>query len=232
MPTDLVFTDPHAPFMHPDAVPFLSAVKKKYRPDNVICGGDVVDLHAFSRFKKDQDADNGSEEMKKAARQLKPLYRLFPDVRVCWGNHDRRIYDRAGEIGIPESAMKGIGSLVGAPAGWEWRTEWKLNGVIYEHGEQFTGRDAHLKAAAANMQHTVIGHVHAHAGIHYVANRRHLVWGFNAGCLIDRKRYAFKYAQKSHKPIVGCGIIIDQVPQFVPMLLKSGGRWTGRLTGA
>jgi hypothetical protein len=107
-----------------------------------------------------------------------------------------------------------------------WADHWEFDGIIYEHGDPFSGKDAAIKAAEQNMQSTVIGHVHSFAGIQYSANSKHLIFGFNVGCLIDKDAYAFAYAKKiKRKPILGCGIITNGIPQFIPMTLNSNGRW-------
>jgi hypothetical protein len=226
----LAVPDLHAPFMHKDAVRFLRAVAAEYRPADVVLLGDVLDLHALSRFTRSPDGKSASDELKAARRQLAPLYDLFPVARVCWGNHDRRVLDRAAEAGIPAEAVAPMGQLLGHPAGWRWADQHEVGGVLYEHGVNWSGKYAHHRAAAANMQATVMGHIHAHAGVHYIANRKHLIWGFNCGALIDHKAYAFAYARAApDKPIIGCGIIEGKVPRFVPMNLSRGGRWVGRL---
>jgi hypothetical protein len=226
----LAVGDLHAPFMHRDFPRFLAAVKGQFRPTRTVLLGDIVDLHALSRFTRNPSGLSAWDELKAARRQLGPVYDLFPDAAVCWGNHDTRIKDRAAEAGIPAEAVAPMLDLIGHPPGWEWRDRWEIGGVTYEHGTGYTGKDAHIKASAANMGPTVIGHIHAHAGIYYGANNRHLYWGFNVGCGIDRNRYAFAYAKViPAKPIIGCGIIEDGVPRFVPMTMGKGGRWVGRL---
>ena len=59
--------------------------------------------------------------------------------------------------------------------------------------------------------------MHSFAGVQY-SNTGTTVWGMNAGCLIDIDAYAFEYG-KHHpkKPVIGTGIIIDGIPQFIPM---------------
>lgn len=226
----LAVGDLHAPFMHQDAVPFLRAVRKREQPSDVVFLGDIADQHALSRFTRDPSGYSMGHEFDAASDQLEPLYKLFPRAKVCWGNHDTRVYDRASEAGIPQFAIKGMSALIGSPRGWRWADEWRIDGVTYEHGTNWSGKDAHLKAANAGMCPTVIGHIHAHAGIAYVSNKKHLFWGFNVGCLIDGKQYAFHYAKRNPaRPIIGVGLIDEGVPRFVPMLLNKRGRWIGRL---
>jgi hypothetical protein len=229
-PVVLAVGDLHAPFMHKDFPRFLRAVVDAFRPTQTVLLGDVVDLHALSRFTRNPSGLSAWDELKAARRQLRPVYDLFPAAMVCRGNHDTRIEDRAAEVGIPVEAVAPMQSVIHHPAGWEWADRWELDGVTYEHGTGYTGKDAHIKAAAANMGPTVIGHIHAHAGIYFGANNRHLYWGFNVGCGIDRRLYAFAYARTTPaKPILGCGVIEAGVPRFVPMTMGKGGRWNGRL---
>ena len=126
--------------------------------------------------------------------------------------------------------LKSYSEILEAPEGWVWAESWEIDGVIYEHGEGFSGQQGALKAAQANMAPTVIGHLHSFAGIQYYANARHLIWGFNAGCLIDRLNPAFSYGKHiKSKPIIGVGLIENGVPRFIAMQLSTAGRWTGRL---
>lgn len=217
--------------MHRDAIAFISAVLDSACPDRVVLLGDIADQHALSRFTRNPAGHSIGAEFGAARRQLDPLYKLIPEALVCWGNHDTRIYDRAEEAGIPADAIKPMSSILGCPESWEWSDEHEVDGVVYQHGQNWSGAQAHIKAARENVCNTVIGHIHAHAGIHYVGNRLHLFWGFNAGCLIDRQRYAFNYAKLNPaRPIVGVGIVDGGVPRFVPMKLRKGGRWIGKLS--
>lgn len=229
-PVVLAVPDFHAPFGHRDAVAFLEELAGRVNPDVVVLMGDVADQHAFSRFPRNPSGMSGGHELRAARKQLAPLAKLFPKALVCWGNHDRRIYDRVVEVGIPEETIREMNDILEAPAGWKWADEWEVDGVLYEHGTQYTGKDGNKKAAEAAMGPVCIAHIHAHAGIYYKGNRRHLFWGFNTGCLIDHKAYAFAYAKRTpDKPVLGAGVIDAGIPRFVPMMLKTGGRWVGRL---
>ena len=41
----LVISDMHHPYAHPDLVPFLKAIKAKFKPTDVVCIGDEADFH-------------------------------------------------------------------------------------------------------------------------------------------------------------------------------------------
>lgn len=222
--------DLHCPFEHPDAFKFLRAVKKLYKPNTCVILGDEIDAHALGDYDHDPDGLSAGDELIAAIKHLQPLYELFPNALVCESNHTSRPYRQAYKHGIPRAMMRDYSELLKAPKGWCWMAMHEVDGVLFEHGESFTGQLAAIKSAQANMQSTVIGHIHAFAGIQFSANEKSTIFGFNVGCLIDRKAYAFAYGRKiKAKPVLGCGIIADGVPLFVPMTLDRKGRWTRKL---
>ena len=226
--TILVIPDLHVPFHHQDALAFLKAVKKKYAPTEVVCLGDFEDWHSISMHDHDPDGLSAGAELDALRNASKPFFKLFPKVKMCTSNHGSLPLRRAYKHGLPKELFKSYKDILQAPQGWVWRDYWEIDGIIFEHGDPFSGQNAAIKAAEQNMQSTVIGHVHSFAGIQYSANSRHLIFGFNVGCLINKEAYAFEYAKKiKRKPILGCGIIINGIPVFVPMLLNRQSRWVG-----
>ena len=83
----LVIPDMHAPFVHPDALDFLKAVKARFLPSKFVCLGDEVDFHAFSRYPKDPDGLTPGQELSCAREALIPFYLEFPEMLVCISNH-------------------------------------------------------------------------------------------------------------------------------------------------
>lgn len=226
----LALPDIHFPAHHLDTFKFLKAVKKKFKPNEIVCLGDEIDAAGLGNWDQNPDQPSAGDELKLAVALMKKLYEIFPVVKVCISNHTDRIYRKPFSSGIPRELIKSYAEILQAPKGWQWSDSWELDGIIFEHGEGFSGKDGALKAAQANMQKTVIGHLHSYAGIQYYANSKHLIWGFNAGCLIDRHNAAFNYGKHiKTKPIIGVGIIENGTPRFIPMPLDSKGRWTGKL---
>lgn len=226
----LAIPDQHFPAHHLDIFDFLIAVKNKYKPNEIVNLGDEIDAAGLGNWDKSPDMPSAGDELKEAVKYLKLLYKIFPTVKVCVSNHTDRIYRKPFNAGIPKNLIKSYSEILEAPAGWRWADHWEIDGVIYEHGEGFSGQAGALKAAQANMQSTVIGHLHSYAGIQYYANAKHLIWGFNVGCLIDRSNPAFAYGKHiKAKPIIGCGLIENGTPRFIPMSLNSAGRWTRKL---
>jgi len=227
--TVLAVPDLHIPFHHRDAFAFLVAVKYKYCPSVVVNLGDLEDWHSISMHDHDPDGLSPGMELEELRKQVKPLFKLFPKMLICTSNHGSLPLRRAFKFGLPSQLIRSQKEILGAPDGWEIADQWEVDGIVYEHGEAFSGQQGAIKSANANMQSTVIGHIHAFAGIQYSANQRHLIYGFNVGCLIDRDKYAFAYGKKiKAKPILGCGIIENGIPTFIPMVTKNG-RWIGSL---
>lgn len=228
-PRVLVIPDLHLPFAHADTVEFLAHLKKLHSPDAVVCLGDELDMSAMSQHDHDPDGMSAGDELREGIKAIQPYYDLFPNVMVCTSNHTARPFRRAYKFGIPRAYLRSYHEFMQAPKGWQWADSWEIDKIIYEHGEGFSGPQGALKAALANCQSTVVGHLHSWAGIAYSANEKHLIFGFNAGCLIDKSKYAFAYGKIfKAKPIIGAGIIDRGVPSFIPMLLGADGRWIHR----
>lgn len=206
----LAIPDTHSPFMHPGAVDFLSEINKKWKPKKVIHLGDEADQHALGRWGADPDGRSAGDEHKAILKDIKPLYKLFPKVEVCESNHGKRPYRKAFEAGIPKAYIRNYPDFMESPAGWTWHDDIEIDGVIYQHGEGYSGKMGALKCALDNRRSTVIGHIHSFAGVQYSATKRDTIFAVNAGCLIDVKAYAFAYAKVyPHKPTLGAVIVID-----------------------
>ena len=231
----LVISDLQAPFQHRDAYDFVIAVAERYSPTQIVCIGDEVDMHALSDYDHDPDGMSPGDELKKAIDSLQPWYLAFPEMMVCISNHTSRPFRRAYKFGIPKALMKDYRDFLHAPTGWAWKDHWIIDGVRYEHGHELGGgygKTATANAPLRNGRSTVFGHFHANAGIHYVASPEKLMFGFNVGCLIDFKSYAFAYAKGTkQRPILGCGVVDEGIPTFIPMVLNSRGRWVRQILG-
>lgn len=226
----LVISDFHAPFQHKDAIEFLKAVAKKYSTNEVVCIGDEADMAAISDYDSDPDGMSAGDELNKAIKELKKLYKLFPQVQVCTSNHTSRPFRQAYKYGLPKAMIREYREMLQAPKGWTWQDRLEIDEVIYQHGEGFSGANGASKAALSNSQSTVIGHIHAFAGVQYHATPRFLVFGMNVGCLIDKDQYAFAYGKHSvAKPIISVGVVLDGVPLLVTMPMDVRGRWTRKL---
>lgn len=226
----LVISDYHAPYNHPDAVPFLRACKAKYKPTDVVCIGDEADFHALSYHESNPDLPSAGEELRLAVKQLRPLYALFPKCTVIESNHGSMVLRKAITGGIPKAAVQSYNATLQAPPSWKWvddliiKTE--LGPVYFCHGKSPTPG----KLASQYGMSTVEGHFHEKADIHYISTPERLMFGLHTGCLANDKSLALQYNKINPKrPIVSIAVIVNGIPHIQPMVLNSKGRWTGRL---
>ena len=226
----LIISDLQAPFMHKDTVPFLGAVKKAYRPTNIISIGDEVDSNALNDFELDPDSLSHGQELTEAIERLRPLYQLFPKVTVLHSNHVQgRLERRRKRAGLSLQTMRSIKEILKAPKGWKWvdNLTWKLNTgqkVYFTHGMDSNG----LNLTKALGMSTVQGHYHSKFGLQYHSTPHYLNFSLQVGCSVDLTSSAFKYASNSKaRSIVGHAIIENGFPKLLPMLLNRQGRWTG-----
>jgi hypothetical protein len=230
----LAVSDLQEPFAHIDAYDFIKAVREYYGTNTTVFIGDEVDFHGVSpRFFHDPDGRSPGDELALAVDSLRKWYDLFKReelVRVCTSNHTGRIFKKAFAAGIPKKFLRKVNEFLEAPASWEWRDTWEVDGIRYEHGDAGGGMSAARSLAISNRQSTVIGHHHSHGGVSYIANDGECIFGLNTGCLIDRHAYVFDYGkQAKFKPTLGCGVVICGVPSFVPMIVDKKERWIGDL---
>ncbi len=226
----LVISDMHHPYAHPDTVPFLAAVKKKYQPTEVVCIGDEVDFHALSFHDSDPDLDSAGVELDKAIQALKPIYKMFPKVTVIESNHGSMVLRKSLHGGIPKKAIKSYNDILDAPKGWKWVFDIRINtpmGPVYFcHGKSGAAGRLSSQYGCSACQ----GHYHEKSQINYTSTPDRLIFDMHVGCLADDSSLALGYNKINPKrPIVSIGLIIDGIPQIVPMRLKKGGRWIGKL---
>jgi len=216
----LAIADTHLPFCKPGYLEFVREQQEKYKCGTVVHIGDEVDLCATSAWEKDPDGLSPASEYDLALAELLNWYKVFPDVRVCIGNHSERIFRLARTAGISKKFLKTYEEIWQAPKGWKWDTSFEINGTVYSHGTGTSGPDAAIKRAAQIRQNCVIGHIHTEAGVRFNASNKDLIWGMMLGGAIDDKQYAFAYARENiKKSIVGCGVILNQTPIYIPMIL-------------
>lgn len=214
-----VFSDPHIPFNHPNYLQFCVDTFRHYGVGQIVCCGDLVDNHAISRHIKEPCAHSACDELDMSLAEVKKFVRAFPKVKMCKGNHDMRIILQAATLGIDQRFLKPYSELLELPKSWEIDDEFIIDGVLYKHGTNCTGKDGAINAAITERMSTVIGHAHAFGGCKYQANKRDIIFGMNVGCGIDIGAYAFAYGKYSkNRPTLGCGIVLsDSNAIFVPM---------------
>ncbi len=220
----------HVPYQHPDMVKFLKAVKDKYSPSKIVCIGDEIDSHSISFHESEPDLMSAGDELTAAIKTLKPVYKLFPKCHVVESNHGSLVYRKGRYAGLSKRMLKTNNEILNAPKGWVWTFDLllktPLGNVYFHHGK--SGKSGGL--AQSMGMNAVQGHYHSKFQIEYLANPEKLYWDMHVGCLADDKSLAMGYNKTTlPRPIVGVGLIMNGRPLLVPMVLKPGGRWTGRL---
>lgn len=230
----LVIPDTHAPYEHPDTLEFLAAVAARYRPDTVVHLGDEADKHAMSFHMSDPNLDSAGMELEKARVFMAKLHAMFPVMRLCHSNHGSMHFRKAHSHGIPVQYLRTYREVFFPQGGGE-RWEWQHTHVLeLPNGEQVAFKHqpagAVLGDAAHERMNLVCGHLHGKMSIEYARNTHEQYWAAQGGCLVDEDSRAFSYGKESkYKPALGCLVILEGVPQIIPMQTNSDGRWVGKI---
>lgn len=230
----LVIPDTHAPYEHPDTLEFLAAVAARYRPDTVVHLGDEADKHAMSFHMSDPNLDSAGMELEKARVFMAKLHAMFPVMRLCHSNHGSMHFRKAHSHGIPVQYLRTYREVFFPQGGGE-RWEWQHTHVLeLPNGEQVAFKHqpagAVLGDAAHERMNLVCGHLHGKMSIEYARNTHEQYWAAQGGCLVDEDSRAFSYGKESkYKPALGCLVILEGVPQIIPMQTNSDSRWIGKI---
>lgn len=215
----LIIGDTHLPFEKPGYLEFCREQQEKYNCGTVIHIGDLVDNHAVSYHEKDSEGKSAGDEYRLALEKCHNWYKVFPNVKICIGNHDALPFRKAFTAGLPSAWLKSYQEILESPKSWEWDFVHDVNGIIYQHGTGMSGEMAAINAARENRQSTVIGHLHTVSNIKYMASYKDLIFGMTVGCGIDFEAYAFAYGrQQTRKPVIACGVVQEgRLPIIIPM---------------
>lgn len=218
----LVCGDPHAPCMHPDYVGFLHHVAGTWQIDTFVCIGDLVDWAAISFHDKHPCFPSAEDEYEQTLEQVQYLYANFDKGVVLLGNHDVRPARLGATVNIPDFLLKDYADLWETP-GWRYLPRYafhEIDGVIYQHGEKgYGGARSCIRNATNNFQSMVQGHFHSQCGVQWFTNDHHRVFAMQTGCGVDINKLAFEYARKmAHRPILGCGVVIDGEHAFTEVM--------------
>lgn len=209
--------------MHPKYPDFLKKVADEYQPDHVVHIGDLVDWNSISYHPKSPSLANPDAEFKKAKRQVKKLYEVFPDCDWLIGNHDALPRRRSLDALLPNACLVEENYLWGVD-NWEVYPRFHdlvLDNVIYRHGDKGKGGQRNASFLNAQQEHmsVVQGHHHSQAGVEYMTNLQHRIFGMQVGSGTQNNHPNLAYSRiYSKKGVLGCGTVTDgKVAQFIPM---------------
>lgn len=215
----LFIPDTHAPFQHEDALDFLRDVAKEVKPEEIIHLGDELDNHSLSMHPKSPECPGAEDEARGGAEFIEQLGKLFPRVKVCVSNHIERLWKQASRNNIPRRFIRDWKDAINAPRGWQWADEWQLGEIRAFHGDGYLGKSAIENAVIDAGCNVVFGHLHSQGSVEHHRRNGWQYWGMCAGCLIDPNSPAMSYGKHHRKKLVlGCGLVIDGVPMFRPLV--------------
>jgi predicted phosphodiesterase len=203
-----IIGDTHEPFTLDGYLEFCATTFKKEHCDTIVHIGDLIDNHAISYHEHDPNGLSPKQEYDLVKSKLQKWFKVFPELYLCLGNHDRMVDRKGKTVGLPQEVFKPFRDIWELPKGWKTDFSWEFDDVVYEHGTGYSGDNAGLKACYNNRQSTVIGHTHHNSSIAYIANEKECIFGMNVGCGINRHTYAFDYGRDfKKKPIISCGVV-------------------------
>ena len=179
----------------------------------------------------DPDLYAAGDELRHGRKVLQDIAKLFPKMDVIESNHGSLAYRKAKWAGIPKEYLRHYEDILGIP-GWKWHYDLRITLPNGQSGYFHHGKSANYLLASQRMAESFVqGHYHSKFGIQYWGTGEKLTWAMAVGCLINDKALAFEYNKTTmERPIIGCGMIIDSYPHLLPLVMKKGGRWIGRLT--
>lgn len=232
MKPTLIISDMHAPYHHPDAIPFLCTVREHFKTESTISVGDETDGHALSFHDHIPDLKSSGDELDAAIEVMGTLHTAFPKMRLCESNHGSLLYRKAVAHGIPTKMIRKLEEIYKVP-GWTWHEE-----VMDEirPGVSICVRHSfgiNISTALPRQGGVCIvqGHHHGKLNVEYLETPTVRIFGMTVGCLVDKRSLAFAYNRlQQTRPILGCGVIVKGMPIAVPMWTRADGRWTGKVS--
>lgn len=229
----LCVPDMHIPYHHPDSLKFIDALKKTFSPKLVVNLGDLLDFHGISFHDSDPNLASAGAELHNARKVIKDYETIIPKQFIIGSNHGDLPVRKFLSHGLPRELLATYNDIYKVGKGWQFvpdltiETDSKyLPDIYFVHGIK---TDA-LAVAKQRGQRVIQGHFHEQFRVQYAGNPNTLLWGVNAGCLIDPVSLAFHYNKLNlNRPLLGAVVICNGIPKLIPMILKKGGGWIGKI---
>lgn len=229
------FTDTHFPYHLENIFDYFTAIVKKHnitKNDIIICGGDEVDLACLSFHPKNPKMFSSSDELHLSAHYLKVLYKMFPNMLLCYSNHGSLVYRKAAWAGMNDDLVKDLNTIWGVGKGWKWADRIF---ITMANGKKMM----FIHNLTQNIENNIIargisiiqGHFHSKLGIIFrmLEGGKH-IFGINGGCLANQKHPAFSYAKyQKDKWQHGSFLIEESGVTFIEYKIDSNNNWTGQL---
>lgn len=90
----MIISDIHIPYQDDKAVDIMMEYGRKYKPNNVVMNGDVLDFYRLSKFDQSPERkDSFAEEIDKGKQFIKRMRKNFKKAEIYYleGNHENRL---------------------------------------------------------------------------------------------------------------------------------------------
>lgn len=218
----LAIGDLHLPCMRPGYLEFCKSLRKKYKCNEVVFMGDVVDNHAISFYAKHPEMPGASDEYELAFECVQKAYKMFPKAKVCIGNHCSRIVRLAESVNIPAKFLRNYNEIW-ETKNWVWDWDFVIDNVCYQHGMGSGGLHPAYTVMRKTAMSTVLGHNHTASGIKFLVNRNARLFGLDVGSGIDDSQMAFAYGKHTKiRSVISAAVIIEGHPYLEMMPISRG----------
>lgn len=211
----LVIGDLHIPAVKEGYLEHCLEQQERYECGHVVFIGDVVNNGLIAYHEYDPDwSYSPAQEIEMAREQVAVWEKAFPKAHVMIGNHDALPYRKAKTAGIPRHMIKDPENIWNTKT-WTWHqrfSTYHYDKVAYRHGDKGKGGQSNpaFLNAKENFCSMVQGHFHGLAGIEYMCNEEHLIFGMQVGTGMDWKAAEMDYGLKfNKKPMLSCGIVLE-----------------------
>ena len=199
----LVIADLHLPFEKPGYLEFCVSIKEKYNCNQILFVGDIFDNHYSSYHETDPDGLSAKDEFEAGRDRLRLWYSVFPEAKVCLGNHDLIPCRKAFSAGLSKHWIRPMNEVLNVP-NWNFQPSFTIDNVKYLHGVNKKAR----ARAKADLCSIVQGHYHSEGYVEYFCGDTYKIFAMQLGAGIDRDSYAMAYAKDMPKFHVNCGVVI------------------------
>ena len=218
----LAIGDIHSPCERRGYLEFTKSIYKKYKCNQVVFIGDIVDNHAISFYTKHPSLPGPEQEYELAYQCVQRWYKAYPRAKVCCGNHDSRIVRVAESVSITAKFLRNYKEVWGTK-NWDWNWEHVIDRVCYQHGIAAGGLHPAYNTMKKSAMSMVLGHFHSAAGIKWLVNAYTRLFGLDVGCGIDDQKMAFAYGKHTKiRSVISCGVVIDGHPYLELMPMSKG----------
>lgn len=231
------FGDIHAPYHDQLAIDLTAKIIEKFAPDQVICGGDLVDFYAVSRFDRDpkrvlqlqNELDTGfaiSKQLTAAAPKAKWFY-LDANHEQRWIAYLHKNQEISGLRALDIHSLMRMDELGWQYGGTERRYTPNAN-LVFIHGTRYNKYAGYaVKAELTDrlfQQSVVQGHNHKIAS-YSARGPLSKVEGYEVGCLcaLDGMDYTVNPNWNQGLMLI---TISDAVPTFNNVIFQSGNNRT------